>query len=158
MVTSAAQASKTRDRLWSSSAVFHISSVAIVCLRPVCGCVLAWRVGMILCHTARSWYAAYIVPLFLAWLCLPQWPADFSWSRSDISIAETWCLVTGMVNWDREFVWAKSMLVGNVILLERVHCPHPHYISKHSILFGSHHDEERSIPKPRSLTVMLLCE
>lgn len=81
----------------------------------------ARRVSMLL----WSWCAAYILPLLLARLCLAQQPADFSWSRSEISITETQCLVTAMVNQDHEFVWAKNMLVGSIISLERVHCPHP---------------------------------
>lgn len=55
---------------------YLLLSAAIVCLRPVCGCVPTWRVGMLLCHTTRSWCVAYTVPLFLAQLCSAQWPVE----------------------------------------------------------------------------------
>lgn len=60
-----------------SSLSYLLSSAATACLRPVCECVLAWRVGMLSCHTAWSW-SAYTVSLFRAWLFLAQWPVDFS--------------------------------------------------------------------------------
>lgn len=77
---------------------------AIVCLRAACKCATVWRLGMPLCYRTWSWQASYMVLLFWAQPCLAQWPSDFSWSRSDISIIKTQCLVTGVVNQHHKFV------------------------------------------------------
>lgn len=103
---------------------YLLLSAATVCLRPVCVCVLAWRVGMLLCHTTWSWCATYVVPLFLAWLRLAQWPADLVEAEETFPSLKpsAWSLVwsTRTMNLSEQ----KNMLVGNIMSFERVRCPH----------------------------------